>query len=231
MNYLPALIKQDIKFQFRHGFYLVYGIITVIYAVLLKLLSINVASIISPIIIFSDPTFIGFLFIGAILFFEREQRITEVLFITPITKSAYILSKCISLTTISLLVVIIITLVIHGPFINWFYLLLGVTLTSFIFILLGMLISNYLKKVTTYMVVGGLCLSPASMPILYYLGLSDSKLFYLIPTTASIKLIDASINGGISGMDFLYSFLYLTVLTAILFKLLIKIKGADGEDI
>ena len=39
----------------------------------------------SPIILFSDPSFIGFFFIGAIQFFETEQRVTEAIFSTPVT--------------------------------------------------------------------------------------------------------------------------------------------------
>lgn len=231
MKYLPSLIKQDIKFQFRHGFYLVYGIISGLYIVLLKVLGPKVSSVLSPIILFTDPTFIGFFFIGAILFFEREQRVTEALFVTPITKSGYILSKCISLTLISLLVVILISIVIHGLYINWFLLLFAVTSTSFIFILIGIIFSKYFKTVTIYLILGGLALGPFSLPIIYQLGLVNSKLFYLLPTTASLKLISGSINGGLTPVDTIFSITYLTILTIIMFNITLKLKGADSEDI
>ncbi len=87
MKKITNLLKQDILFQFRHGFYLAYSIISIIYIVLLKIIGDSPASILSPILIFSDPAFMGFFFIGAILFFEREQRVVDALFVTPVTKS------------------------------------------------------------------------------------------------------------------------------------------------
>ncbi len=231
MNYLPSLILHDIKFQFRHGFYMVYGIISVIYIVILKLLGEGVSNILSPIIIFSDPTFIGFLFVGAIIFFEREQRVVEALFVTPINKGAYILSKCISLTILSLFVITLITIFIHGFRVNWFYLYLGVILSSSFFIILGMILSYYLRKITIYIIFGGLLMGPFSMPIIYYLGFWNSPLFYIIPTTASIKLIAGGINGGLNLFDVIYSVSYLAILCAISYFVLLKIKGDSSEDI
>lgn len=231
MNYLPTLILHDIKFQFRHGFYMVYGIISVFYIVLLKLLGEGVSKILSPIIIFSDPTFIGFLFVGAIIFFEREQRVVEALFVTPINKGAYILSKCISLTILSLSVITIITVFIHGFKVNWIYLYLGVIFSSSFFIIIGMILSYYLRKITIYIIFGGLLMGPFSLPIIVYLGLWDSPLFYLIPTTASIKLIAGGINGGLNLFDVVYSIGYLSIISVVSYFVLLKIKGESSEDI
>ncbi len=227
MKNLKSLIKQDMLFQFRHGFYMVYGIATLIYVILLKIIGENAAAVVSPILIFSDPTFIGFFFIGAILFFEREQRVVDALFVTPVTKTQYILSKCISLTIISVLVTFFITIIVHGFFVNWFYLFLGVIPTSFLFILVGMIFSHYFKNITVYLVVGGLFLSPFSSPILPYLGVIKSNLYYIIPTTGSLKLINGAINGGLTMIDLIYSVLYLSIFTIIAFKAVLKLKGDD----
>ena len=229
MKNLLSLLKQDIKFQLRQGFYFVYGIITVIYIILLKILG-EWSSILSPIILFSDPTFIGFFFIGALLFFEREQRISEALFVTPVTIESYILSKCLSLTLITLLVVILITSIIHGLSVNWILLIPGISITSIIFILAGMLLSRIFRKITIYLVLGGLIMGPFSSPIVYILGLSDSRLFYLFPTTATLKLIYGAINGGISTFDTVYSLTYLTVVLIIMFLIVRKSEGGRNEN-
>lgn len=230
MNHLGLLIKQDISFQFRQGFYLVYAIISAIYIGIMIFLSDNITNTLLPIIIFADPTSIGFFFIGAILFFEREQRVTEALFVTPVTKTSYILSKCISLTLISLIVTLLITIFIHGISFNWIYMILGVTLTSVLFIFIGMIISYFLINITGYIAVGGLILGPFSAPVIYFLGLSDSKLFYLIPTTGTLKLIGASINGELSLFDTFYSIIYLSVVSVLMFLLLLRIEGGRSEN-
>lgn len=222
MSRFSSLIKQDVRFQFRHGFYFVYGIVTVIYIAILKALSPNISNVISPIIIFIDPSFIGFFFIGAILFFEKEQRVKEAIFVTPVSNLEYILSKAISLTLLTLLVVFLILIFTHGLFLNWFYIILGVSLTSTLFIFVGILLTDYLKTITDYLVVGGLIMSPFSAPIVEYLGLNSSILYYILPTTGSLRLISGGILGGLSLWDFLYSFLYLGFLNLILLKILLK---------
>lgn len=229
MNHLLTLLKQDIKFQFRHGFYLVYGIITIIYIGILLLSGEVISNTLSPLILFSDPTFIGFFFIGAILFFEREQMVTEALFVTPVRIEAYIISKCLSLTLVSLMVVVLITVFIHGIHVNWFYLIFGISSTSIIFILIGMFFSHIFRSITVYLVLGGLMVAPFSIPILYILGFSSSWLFYLIPTTSSLKLIFGAINGGLSYFDSIYSIGYLSLTIAILFLLVRGIEGGQNE--
>lgn len=219
---LLTLIKQDVKFQFRHGFYFVYGIITVIYIVLLKALTPNISNVLSPIIIFIDPSFIGFFFIGAILFFEKEQRVKDAIFVSPVSNLEYLLSKAISLTLLTLLVVVLILVFTHGIFLNWFYVLLGVTLTSTLFIFVGILLTDYFKTITDYLVVGGLFMSPFVAPVVEYLGLHESLFYYLFPTTGSLKLVSGGILGGLSLWDFLYSFTYLGLLNIILLMVLLK---------
>lgn len=222
MSRILVLLRQDVKFQFRHGFYLVYGIVTAIYIVILKALSPNISNVVSPIIVFVDPSFIGFFFIGAILFFESEQRVKEAILVTPVSNLEYILSKAFSLTLLTDLVVIIIVVFTHGFFINWFYLLLGATLTSILFIFVGIILADYFKTITNYLVVGGLIMSPFSAPIIEYLGLQSSLLYYLLPTTGSLRLISGGINRNLSAGDFIYSVLYLVFLNIIFLKILIK---------
>lgn len=224
MNRLLSLIKHDIKFQFRHGFYLVYSIVTVIYIVILKLLNNQISSLLTPVIIFIDPTFIGFFFIGAILFFEKEQRVADAIFVTPVSLSEYVISKAISLTLLSLAVVFLIIVVVKGLFVNWIYIILGVTLTSSLFIFAGIILSWYFKTITTYLIAGGFLLSPFAAPIIQYFGLHSSGAYLLLPTTASLKLISTGILGGLSLGDSIYSVTYLLILNIGLFKLLL-IKG------
>ncbi|MBN2618955.1 MAG: ABC transporter permease [Spirochaetales bacterium] len=231
MKNLITLVQQDIKFQFRQGFYTVYSIITLFYIVILKLLSGSITNIITPLIIFSDPTFIGFFFIGAILFFEREQNVTTALFITPVKIEEYVLAKCISLTSVTLFVSVVIVGVVIGFKINWFLLLFGIISTSFIFILLGMIISNYVKKITLYLLIGGFLISPLALPIFYILGLNSSMLFYILPSTASLKLIFGAINSNISLLDLIYSLLYLTILCIIIFIGVVKTEENKNENI
>lgn len=218
------LLLQDFKFQFRHGFYLVYGIITLVYIFLIRSISPIYSERVLVAIIFSDPTFIGFFFIGAILYFEREQRVYDVIMVTPASKEEYILGKGVSLTILSLIVVALMTILTYGFFINWGFLFLGVTLTSFLFIFTGIIISTLFRSITTYLVVGGLLLAPFSLPIINFLELSKGWGWILLPTTGSLRLISSAFSTRIGALEILLWSIYLLALNIIFFKIAVRSK-------
>lgn len=218
------LLIHDFKFQFRHGFYLVYGIITLIYIALIKAIPEGYSERVLVSILFSDPTFIGFFFIGAILYFEKEQRVFDAIMVTPSTKGEYILSKGVSLTILSLGIVSLMVLFTYGPKLNWGFLLSGVTLTSFLFIFIGMVVAAFFNSITTYLVIGGLLLAPFSLPIINYLELASGWWWNLIPTTGSLRLIGSAFSRDIGGLEVIYWVVYLIVLNVLLFKAAVRSK-------
>lgn len=230
---LFSLVKQDICFQFRHGFYYVYAFVTLLYVILLRFLPVNIRQVAGPLIIFSDPAALGFFFIGAILFFEKQQRVAEVLFVSPLSEGEYILSKCISLTLISLMASLIIGFLSFGRHCSPAELVPGVVLTSFFFILLGILLSYRLKTITAYLFAGGLILLPFCLPLVSFLGFSDSLLFFLIPTTGSLHFIFQGTGSEGSVLTLLFSAVYLLAGIIILYKAAVKrlkahIAGCEG---
>lgn len=218
------LLKQDFKFQYRHGFYLVYGVITLIYIFLVRSIPEGYSERVLVSIIFSDPTFIGFFFIGAILYFEKEQRVFEAIMVTPATKGEYILSKGLSLTLLSLGIVVIMVFATYGSNINWGYLILGVTLTSFLFIFTGIVVAGMFNSITTYLVIGGLLLAPFSLPIINYLKLVSGWGWNIVPTTGSLRLLGAAFTREIGVLEVLYWSVYLIVLNVIMFKCAVRSK-------
>ncbi|QNO13949.1 hypothetical protein HYG86_03775 [Alkalicella caledoniensis] len=96
-------LLHDIKFQFRHGFYIAYLVASIVYVAILRLLPLEPRNFILPIILFTDPAVLGFFFISGIFFLERDQNILENLFVTPYSIKNYILNKVISLGLITYL--------------------------------------------------------------------------------------------------------------------------------
>lgn len=227
MSRTQFLTLHDIKFQFRQGFYLVYGIVTLIYIILLNLLSHNIRATLGPIILLSDPSFLGFFFIGAILYYEKEQRVTSALFVTPVSYGEYLVGKILSLTLLSLLITVVITLFSFGIYINWIILIIGITLTASLFTTIGIGMSLKFTKVTTYLIFGGFSLGPAALPIVYYLGfLTSWKWITFIPTHASLILIDGAINKNRPIMELILAVLYLLVWNIVVF-FVVKKRGEE----
>lgn len=146
------VLKADILFQFKHGFYYIYIILTIMYIVLLGLFDQNVVKIALPIIIYTDPSVLGMFFIGGMVMLEKEQGILSLLYVTPLSVKEYLISKLLSLGIISVLASVTITLICYHGCANIVLLLIGIVLTSIFFTLMGFIISTRAKTVNQYMV-------------------------------------------------------------------------------
>lgn len=187
---LSAAIKQDIKFQFRHGFYYAYGVLTVLYILMLRLLPETMTYPALTIILFTDICTLGFFFIGAIVLLERGQNLTDSLFVTPLRLHEYLLAKLISFLLLSVTSATLIMLgaQIWGQDMLWF--IFGAIFSAIIYTLFGLIFSARARHVNDYFVRAlgiGLLIST---PILAYLRLFDTQLFYLLPTRATLILLD-----------------------------------------
>ena len=204
MRILTAF-KQDLKFQFRHKFYHAYLIVSIIYIALLLSLPGDLRPFIAGIIIFSDPAMLGFFFISAIILLEKGDRILESLFVTPLKLEEYIIAKLISLGVLSLLTSLLIVLITIGNKVNYLLLIIGVILTAATFTLFGLAITAWIKTVNQFLIVSTLFSMIAVLPVIGYLGLADSRLFYLWPSQPALLMIGGALNGGISNYHLIYS--------------------------
>ena len=100
MRMLP-LFRGDIRFQFKYGFYYLYLFFSVFYAGLLFALPETWRVKAAVLMIFSDPAAMGLFFMGAIVLFEKSERVLDSLAVSPVRPWEYVLSKLISLGLIS----------------------------------------------------------------------------------------------------------------------------------
>jgi fluoroquinolone transport system permease protein len=210
----------DIRFQLKHGFYLVYAIITVMYLIILSFLPENILSIALPLIVYSDPSVLGLFFIGGIVLMEKGQGVLMVLVVSPLRTSEYILSKVISLTIVSVLAAFAITWFSYYPTVNWWLLLVATILTSGIFTLLGIMINAGCNTVNQYMLKTIPYMLLFILPCFTLLGFPYSELFVIIPSVAALKLMLGAYH-GISGFEMAALAIYLFAINYMLLKLAI----------
>lgn len=123
------LIKGDISFQIRYGFYLLYGILTFIYTFILFVLPVEWRGIVSHLLIFSDPAAMGLFFMGAMILFEKSQRVLDSLAVSPVTTQEYIFSKMMSFAIISEIVAMILAYASHQS--DLLLVFIGTLMTSY----------------------------------------------------------------------------------------------------
>jgi fluoroquinolone transport system permease protein len=103
-----ALLSGDIRFQFKYGFYFIYIVFSILYIGLLFALPPAWRMTAGILMIFTDPAAMGLYFMGAIVLFEKSERVLDSISISPVKPLEYVLSKLISLAVISTVVAAVI---------------------------------------------------------------------------------------------------------------------------
>jgi fluoroquinolone transport system permease protein len=203
------LFLYDVLFQFRHGFYAIYAIVSVLYIAILFSFSTH-RLLVTNALVFSDTSILGLVFVGAILLLEKQQNILHSLFVTPVKLSEYLLAKVMSLTLISILASFAILLVPNGVVPSLGLFLLGVALSSSIFILIGLAIGAKVNTMNGY--IFGIMLGTIvfAAPLVSYFGLYDGLWLYVLPTRASLFLLSSTFL-SISSGQLWYSIINLIV--------------------
>ncbi len=211
---LLSAIKFDIRFQLRHGFYYAYLLVSLIYILLIRLLPVSVRELATIFVVFTDPSVLGFFFIGGIILLEKGQNIFESLFVTPYRTWEYQISKLASLTLLAFSSSLVIVLATVGWRVNILLLTVGILLSSVLFTLFGMTLAFISKTVNDYIISSLVYMPVFFLPMLELFGIYKTPLFLLLPTKATLLLMQGAFS-GISLLDFLYSISTLAVWIAI----------------
>jgi len=150
------------------------------------------------VLLFFDPATIGFVFLGALVFFEKSENVLQALVITPMNTDDYLFSKILSLTLLSIISASLfmgLMMIFNETSFNVFYLAVGVILTSVMLILVGFILISRVMSINGYllgMMIGFLGLT--FPPMIQLFGLYQSPIFYLWPTHASFVLFEGVFN-------------------------------------
>lgn len=162
---LSSLLLWDIRFQRKYGFYLLYAVLTVIYAFILFAVPENWKEKTAAILIFSDPAAMGLFFMGAIILLEKSQHVPCAFAVSPVRETEYIIAKVGSLCAISLIVAAVLALTANAD--NLHIVLLGTALSSTIFTLLSIIIAAKIASLNQFILwtapIEVVCFAPAML--------------------------------------------------------------------
>lgn len=184
------VIKGDMFFQWKYGFYMLYFLMIIIYYVIFSFLTGNVKDTIVSICVYSDPAAMGMFFMGALILLEKSQRITNSIAISPVTVEEYILGKIVSVGIISEIVGVI--LMLQGHTENYFLCAIGIFAGSVIFSLCGIIVGAKIESLNQY-IIGTLPFEIIGFVpvILYRIGFMwNNKLMIIHPGCSVMRLIE-----------------------------------------
>ncbi len=219
MKKLLKITLWEFVLQVRQHIITVVAAITLIYSLAFIFFD-NLPTNFIILLISTDPTMLGFLFIGVLILFEKDSKTIEAVVITPIKKSEYLLAKIISLTGIALVASLIMAFASQKE-INFFVFSLAVLLSSAHFLLIGFLGAVRVKTINQYIFILPFSLIPLMLPLLNFFEFTDSVLLYIFPFQACLLLFEAAFD-SILLWQWIYALLYLPLSTIGLYFLALK---------
>ncbi len=190
-----VMLKYDLLSHLRRGIIGAYALVTLLYVLLLIYLPTEARAVVTLILLYTDTTALGFFFVGAIVQWEREERVYEGLFVTPLSPMRFIAVRAASLILIAVVVSGIISVAGVGvQRLDPLPLAVGLIGTSLIFIFLGIYLSVRTSGINSYFVVATAVMAPLFVPVLEVLRIWTHPLLGLLPTGAAVRLLEAGLG-------------------------------------
>lgn len=204
-------IKHEIKIQRVNGLYSVYIIVNLVYIFLLGYVPERYIDLATASIIFSDPTMIGMVFVGAFILLEKRNNVTKGIGISPLGSKGYVIGKVISMWIIAVITSLVIASVYKGSVFNVVGLIIGVSIGSAIFTCIGIIMGAYVKSMNQYLFAIIIASIILAVPVLSLIGLNFISLS-IMPTYSIFRMTTISVVGGnILLWDILMSLVWVVV--------------------
>lgn len=203
MRFMSALVF-DIKFQWRHGFYIAYAFVCACYWTLLYFIPDKHLEKIVTVLTFSDPSTLGLILAGGILLLERDQGIHDPLFVTPIRTREYLLAKATSLSVLSLTAAWVIHITSSGVPESPFLFSIGIVLTSSLMTFLSIGVVVRYRTINGFILMSQVYALPLILPLLGFFDVWDLKLYTILPTEGTLLLLQSAFF-SLSNGEILYA--------------------------
>lgn len=198
---------QDVRLQFRNGFYYASAFVaTILVLALLQLPAIDLKPW-WPAIILENLVINSFYFMSGLVLLEKGEGTLEALVVTPLRDWEYLAAKSLSLTMLSLAETLVVLLLIQGLSFHWGWLMIGLLLQIGIFALYGFFVVARYDSISEFLLPSVLWTFGYSLPLLHYFNLWRSPLMFLHPIQAPLVLIEAAFR-PVPGWQIVYGVLY-----------------------
>jgi fluoroquinolone transport system permease protein len=149
---LKTMMKWDYLFLRRYGIIFISVVVLVIYSILFVAFEpMNSPSVI-VLLLFSDFAVLGMTFIGALIYFEKNENVLPALSVTPMKPITYLMSKIITLSSLGLGISLFIVLIFQTSAANFLWLIIGIGLSSMLFTLIGIMMMTGITSFNQFMI-------------------------------------------------------------------------------
>lgn len=204
----------DVRLQFRYGFYAVYAVLTAAYALGLTQVPPAFRERTLVLLVLTDPSVLGFYFVSALVLIEKREGALEALAVSPLGVRGYLRAKVASLTALAVVASLALVLLAHPRGVNLPLLVGGVALTSAFFVSVGLVAVSRFDTIEDYFFSALGYGAVMFAPLVGYLGVFETSLFWLLPARPA-RLLVAGAFEGIAPWELAYAVGYLLAGTAV----------------
>ena len=223
------LVQGELQRLHKYNFTSISVFVAFIWGVVLYFLDSDMLSTFLPLILMLDATMMAVMYVGAVMYFEKNESTISTLLVTPITNSELILSKVVSYTLHNLLsavLLIIVFVLIRYVQMNYILILVGIVLTTGFFTTAGVVLSYFQKDFTTMLVQIMMLAFALFIPqILVEFNVLKGDfweiIMYINPIQVASNLIGYAFDGNmIDNFDYFYSLGYIILGGVLLYRFL-----------
>lgn len=212
---LFSLIRNDVKFQFRYGFYVIYAILCIFYIGILFALPESIRKTVAIVLIYSDPAALGMFLMGAMLLLEKSEHILQTFAVSPVRVEEYVLAKVAAMAVTATVIAGVLALAAGME--RWPLIALFAGITSVLFTLLGIALASKITTLNQFIIITTPFEIIMFVPPLFYLFGKQTGIMKLIPQNICMGLLmEEHWNGWIEGgiLVFTIGLLFLWAVTA-----------------
>lgn len=182
-------IFHEMRLQWKNGLYYIYILIAFLYMFGLDYVPHDYKEVVSIVLVVTDPTFIGLMFVGALILLEKNQGIPKGIGVSPLGEAGYIWGKVCSLLIISLCTSLCIlwagrvNISIHQ--------ILGILISAGLFTLIGIIIGSQVKSINQFLIWCVVICIPLGIPVVMFYLRDFGSWLSVVPTYALLHLMYA----------------------------------------
>jgi fluoroquinolone transport system permease protein len=193
MSRLSATLRLDVRLQARNKIYLIVAVAALgVAAALRALFSPEQLHFFMPLVALSGVSLTTFILVGVLLLLERGEGTLDGVLVSPLRPAEYLASKVLTLSVLALVESVLIAGIAFGLGFSFPWLVLAVLLRAGLVAAIGVAIAVRYRSITHFLFPIVVISLAIDLPVLWYLELWPSPLFYLWPTLPSLILAKAA---------------------------------------
>jgi fluoroquinolone transport system permease protein len=193
MSRLTATLRLDAQLQARNNVYLIIAVAAAGLAFALRaLFTPEQLHFFMPLVALSGVSLTTYFLVGVLLLLERGEGTLDIVLVSPLRPVEYLASKILTLTAVALIESALITIVAYGMDFSFPWLMLAVLLRAGLVAAVGVAVGVRYRSITHFLVPAAGLSVAIDLPVLWYLELWPTSLFYLWPTLPSLLVAKAA---------------------------------------